>query len=265
MRLFFGSGASQYIPTELDALPNKQAQPVATSLLRVLLPVARRVSEGFTSAAEPPGPVALSASQPWLAHVIDGDGIAESEAATKLALAYMKANRQGRLRYFLMAVKCALHQANLSAGSAVSGRAAACGARNTAALGARRDGMQEAARADSERAAHRQLCATTTRLFKFMISDYYAEFCASLASLTDRLAVVAGEGDPGARCKWERLSALYGPGVFPEGLLEVLNGGLGRWEHRVLGAGDLPTQTDYAAACARSCSGGCWSWTSTRR
>ena len=226
VRLWLEPGAGVHVPTELDALSNKTARVLATSLLQVLLPVIEDVSAGYTAAAP-----AAEAPEQWFMHVLVGDGINTNQAAARIVLAYMRQHQPAKLRYFMLTVKCALHQAQLSVTSAVCGRAAALGARNTAALCAGDNALEDAQRLDHS--AHRIICATTTRLFKYLIRDYYTDFCASLASLTSRLVVAAGEDDPIARRKWEDLARLYGEGVFPPGLLDALNLGLDRWEHRV--------------------------------
>ena len=239
VRLWLARGAGLHVPTELDALSNKTARVLATSLLRVLLPVIETVSAGYTAVAS-----AVGAPEQWFVHMLVGDGVPTSQAAAKIVLAYMRQHKPASLRYFMFTTKCALHQAQLSAASAVSGRAAALGARNTAALCAGDNALEDAQRIDNS--AHRLICATTTRLAKYLIRDYYTDFCASLACLTSRLVVAAGEDDPAAKRKWADLERLYGEGVFPRGLLAILNLGLDRWEHRVL-PGDLAASAPDAS------------------
>ena len=79
-----------------------------------------------------------------------------------------------RLRYFLIVIRCASHQANLAVTSAVTGRAACTAARcaRPAALCARQD--------DDSESPHRTVCGAIVRLFKYMISDYYTDFAANL-------------------------------------------------------------------------------------
>ena len=87
--------------------------------------------------------------------------------------------------------------------------------------------------ADGPHAAHRQVCGAIVRCFKYLINDYHVEFTGSLLALVQRLHISAGLPDAATTRRWRGMEALYGSGVFPEGLLDVLNMGASRWEHRV--------------------------------
>ena len=78
------------------------------------------------------------------------------------------------------------------------------------------------------------------RLIKYLIPVYYDELFAALVSHVDKLQIVSGAtaaagsaGVASARRAALSLEALYGEGVFPQGLLQVLNAGYDRWEHWV--------------------------------
>ena len=91
----------------------------------------RRLSEPVCSALESLG---LS-ERPWLIHLLVGDGVGTNEAAAKILIAWLRAQPwAARVRYFLLVVKCANHQANLAIGSAVSGKTALAGSRYAGSL-----------------------------------------------------------------------------------------------------------------------------------
>jgi hypothetical protein len=163
-----------------------------------------------------------------------GDGVNTNEKAARILLASVRKHcLEHRFRYFLMVVKCANHQTNLSLGSAVSGRAALAAAENTIAFsGASIETRQQASRPD---APHRNSCGAIVRLFKFLMSDYYTDFYANLQDLVRKVTLV--ESSPlreEHRVKWLGLRHLYGDGVFPPGLLECLNGVPCEWSHCLL-------------------------------
>ena len=89
-------------------------------------------------------------------------------------------NYEGGLRYFIMVVKCASHQANLTVASAVNGRAACVGAEGASPT-TTSSGEAWFARAKSAKSfAGRQVCGAIVRLTKYLISDYHAEFAANI-------------------------------------------------------------------------------------
>ena len=121
--LYMESRERVRFPTELHALSNKSAAVLATSLDLILRDVLGQVTKGLSGAAV--------GEQPWVVHVLVGDGVATNFAAARTLWARCKS--QGHpargVLYFLMVVKCSSHQANLSIGCAVSGRAAAVGSK----------------------------------------------------------------------------------------------------------------------------------------
>ena len=129
-RVVFSPDRSVSLFSELEALADKRAGTLATSLLGVLRRVAAPVAEGFSTAAAP-------SALRWLFHVVVGDGLSTNEAAVKLVLADVERDSLPGLTYFVMSVKCCAHQCNLAVSSAVQGRGALCSAQHTAAHGRR--------------------------------------------------------------------------------------------------------------------------------
>ena len=197
--------------TELDPLADKTARTLATSLWGVLRPIGQVVGEIFARRAD--------AQRPWLVHIVVADGLDTNIAAAKVVLAW--AQREpfpNALRYLLICIKCASHQANLVTVSAVSGRAAL--------LGGGLSVMQGSVSGFAERNA----CAAIVRLFKFLMTDYAADFAANLQDWVGSLSACAPSRERNLQVeKWRKLEQLYGPGVFPPRLLEFLNCGLGEW------------------------------------
>ena len=218
---------------ELHPLADKTAKVLATSLHKVLRDVSATIAEGFGGVRQ----TASSgfggdrpAESPWFLHILVGDGIATNEAACKILLAWVRSTSLDGLRYFVMSVKCASHQANLAVAAAVCGRAALAGAHNSAALGDLPLRCRHLA--DRSDSAARCVCGAIVRFFKFLVSDYYSDFLANLHDIVGQLS--ARELSPERqenREKWLGMQSLYGEGVFPPGLLDALNGGVGDWVH----------------------------------
>jgi hypothetical protein len=209
---------------ELHPLGDKMASTIATSLRQVLQAVVGAVADGF--GAQRP------ASAPWLMHILVGDGVASNEAAARVLLAWVRRDGlpQG-LRYFVVVVKCASHQANLVIGSSVAGRAALVAAQQSASLG-------DAPWAQRPLAAQRLMaadpCGAIVRFYKFLVSDYYGEFLKNLQDIVGSMrACFRSPQREDQRARWERLHQLYGESALPRQLLDFLNCGLDAWEHCV--------------------------------
>ena len=120
------------------------------------------------------------------------------------------------VRYFLLLSKCGTHQAALSAKNGVMGRAAASAAEDA---GEGRD--------------FEGVTANAVRLFKYLVSQYYEDFQASVTRwVHDTLDLVlpndashsAAESQPqaaGGQPQAARLQALYTKHVIPDDLLEL--------------------------------------------
>jgi len=145
-------GIDFQVPTELEALGNKSAATLCSSFERLV--------QLFIGSVLPKMP-ATGGNFTWFIHIMIGDGIATNEAAAKLLLACMRgaSDMAKRARYFLILVKCANHQVALTATNAVIGDIgkAAAGTTN----------------------AHESVTATSVRLFKYSMTEYYEEFLRS--------------------------------------------------------------------------------------
>ena len=143
-------------PCELEALGNKSAATLTTSHERLL----RSVVAGVLPQPQAGGLPQAQAAGPevWIWHVVIGDGIGANEAAGKTLWACV---RQRPLapgaRYFLVVMKCVTHQTGLTARSSVMGRAAAMGA--------------------GEGELYKALTGVASRLFKYVICDYFRRVC----------------------------------------------------------------------------------------
>ena len=128
---------------ELDALADKTAQVLATSLHKAFMIAAGTVATALGAAA--------MTQRPWFIHIVVGDGIPTNTAACKILLAWKRRDPLPHgLLYFLVCVKCASHQANLAVAAAVCKRPALAGAHNSADLGERPLAQRHlAGRADS--------------------------------------------------------------------------------------------------------------------
>ena len=214
-------------PSELHPLANKTAAVLATSLRQVLLQVVECIGVALNMSATNNNDV-----RAWLLHILVSDGLNTNEAAAKILRAWLLADPLGhRLRYFVILVKCANHQANLVVGSVVEGRAAVVANNNAARqLGARPfDRRGAVLRQDS---AASGVCGAIVRLFKYLMNDYYSEFLANLADVVAGLRFVdAVPPQEDASNLWADLHTLYGESVLPRALLHYLNTGLGQFVH----------------------------------
>ena len=184
------------VATELEALGDKTAATLATSFERLLRSVCSRI---LTQ------PQAGSA-ETWIFHMLVGDGIPTNEAAAKLLLACIaqKALAPGT-RYLLMVVKCATHQAALSAKSAVEGRAAKV--------------------AGGE--LWKSISGVSVRLYKYVINDYFEEFVAAVRTwLLEKLVMQKhDEMDEAGIAEARAVQNLYTQHVIPDSMLRLWNNG----------------------------------------
>ena len=217
----------RFVPTELCALASKRADVIATCIYNVLESVAQCLDKGSVAGGACAG---QDGPKPWLAHVLVGDGVGTSEAAAKLVLPWAVRDLTS-FEYFIMVVKCASHQVNLSIGAAVTGAPATIAAGNGLAA---TDPNALAARREARGSQPQQsVCGVVVRLFKYMINMYYDEFYSALRGLVARLAFAEhrSAAAQASADKWEKMAELYGVGVVPGRLLSCLNNGLGSWTH----------------------------------
>ena len=113
------------IPTELEALGDKTASTLATSLERLMRNTIRdtfpkvglNLAERTLLGRVPP--------EIWVTHWLIGDAIPTNDAAARVLWASVQANPLGQpIRYFLGVIRCMTHQTGLSAKSGVIGPAA---------------------------------------------------------------------------------------------------------------------------------------------
>ena len=197
----------------------------------------------------------------WLIHVLVGDAIGTNEAAAKRLCAKAVATPMADgLACHLVVVKRASHQANLAA------KGAAVGIVATVAIAA--TGAEECAKADLATigAAMSQpqmlLCGVLTRIYKFLVLDYFEEFIASLrAWAVSGLQVCDASGERhDAQTHARDLQDLCGEKVLPSGLLANWNNGLQHMEHVALpGPGGETDAATGRTAVARALGREPWS------
>ena len=195
------------LPMELEALGDKSAPTLATSFERVLRSVAASVF---------PQPQ-KGMPEVWVIHVLIGDGIATNEKAAKILWACIEQQQLSPgTRYFLLVLKCVTHQTGLSAKSSVIGRSAATGA-----------GGGE---------LYKTITGVASRLFKYVICDYFEEFVFSVREWVVQKLVVQSaveEEDIAATSAAKALQRLYTEHVVPQDMLRLWNNGFGCMRHRL--------------------------------
>ena len=214
LRLAVGS-RERDVPSELEALGDKTAGTLATSFERIL----RSMASNLWPAALPASP---ETPETWFIHVLVGDGINTNEAAAKILWSCMStAPLSPNVRYFLILVKCATHQAALSAKAMVEGVPAKI--------------------AGGE--LHVSLVGTAVRLFKYVLCDYFEEVCAAVqAWVEETLEVVdSSRADISGQKQTAALHELYTDHVLPNLMLALFNNGLDRMSH-IVGNGKDPVK-----------------------
>ena len=195
------NGQQLEIPTELEALSDKTAATLTTSLERVLRTISAQVLPGI----QEPMDIAL-----WICMVLVGDAIPTNEAAAKgLWSAIAETPLGGRSRFFLAMFKCLVHQAALTTKSAVCGPAAALGDTTGKAL-------------------HETLPGVMVRLYKYLLCDYYEEFVQSTREWVLRSLQLVPHGSSSADGQRQvaQMRALYGDHVISDECLRLFNNGL---------------------------------------
>ena len=195
---------SMEIPTEIEALGDKTAATLATCFENLVRLISARVL-GQQPQAHP---------EVWLVHIIVGDGIATNESAAKSLWSLVKQRPLGPgIRYLLCTLKCGTHQAGLAAKNAVAGRAA------------------EAAGGT----LHEHVCATCTRLYKYIICDYFDDLAFAAHEYVSRFLEVLppSSADPAATGATAGMQALYTKRVIPDEMVALWNNGLCRLCHVV--------------------------------
>ena len=152
----------QEIVTDMEALGDKTAKTLRTSLERVVRMVCGNLH------------LCDRKQELWFAHHLIGDGIATNGAAAKLLWACVQSQPLGfQIRYFLLVVRCATHQAALSAKSGIIGIVAS-------AFGS---------------LLHETITGVAVRLFKYVINEYDEEFCSQVHTWVSADLEVVGPDD----------------------------------------------------------------------
>ena len=234
--LFSSPGDGHPLPVELDALNDKSAITLATALERAVRSAAAVARRGV------PADAVI-----FFSHILVGDGVQTNAAAARiLRVRFDQAPIAPNLRYLVMVVQCANHQANLVIRSSVEQRGATeaalqlqAAARAPLAAPADFPAARKACRAKSE--PHLQASGHIVRIFKYLLNDYHSEFYGALVAHVSTLRFVlrsdmdqaalrlATDGD----AKSVQLEQLYGEDVLQPGVRAVLNGGFDRWWHIV--------------------------------
>ena len=145
-------------------------------------------------------------------HMLVGDGVNTNENSAKRVLQRCLVNLQNNnIEYRLLVWKCSSHQSNLVVMVAIVG----CLMTNVL---------------DSN-----VLCATLSRLYKYLTPAYLDEFTASLRDLVVSSFTMCHDfrSDETERCQEvsRKLVALYGDHVLPHSLIRLRNKDLSRMEH----------------------------------
>jgi hypothetical protein len=155
-------------------------------------------------------------------HLLVGDGVNTNENSAKRVLQRCLVNLQkNNIEYRLLVWKCSSHQSNLVVMVAIVG----CLMTNVL---------------DSN-----VLCATLSRLYKYLTPAYLDEFTASLRDLVVSSFTMCHDfrSDETERCQEvsRKLVALYGDHVLPHSLIRLRNKDLSRMEHLCPEGTDITT------------------------
>ena len=225
-------GVAMDFPSELDPLANKQADTLATSLLRVRDRAIAVVLRGIGD--NPTGEV-------WFWHVIVGDGVSSNGRAGRIIATHARDSPPGagRIHYFLMVIVCAVHMGNLVTKNAVHGPAALLGVRESKAVRCTDDPAAARKEAMGSKSLPFKATKVIVQLYKYLVPQYYDEFYGGLQQAVaqfmvlhrlpqSRAAHCAGLPQAlaaAAQCA-DNLRKLYGPRVLPDDVLACCSGGL---------------------------------------
>lgn len=205
VRLYVGSAEAE-LPwfVELQPLARKDGPTLATAVKRVT----DEVLDCCRSAL-----AATNHKSMRCLHILVGDGVGTNEnVAKRLWRHYQEAHPPGALiDYRLVVLKCASHQSNLAVLVAIAGRL-----------------VKDAAEND-------ELCACLSRMYKYILPSYLAEFTAALrSSVLESFQLhhdMDSEETAAHQRNTERLVALYGDRVLPPEVTMVRNRDIAKMEH----------------------------------
>jgi hypothetical protein len=190
-------------PTELQPLMRKDGSTIATAIVSAVA----GALEAAAAAVD-----ARGARPVTFLHMLIGDGVNTNENAAKKVLQhFMFDQRHPKLKYRLLVWKCASHQANLVVAVAISGKVSG-------------DVLRQS-----------ELCATLSRLYKYLVPSYLPEFSMTLRNLVASTFVMSCDTDSAATVAHQemtkKLVALYGERVLPPELTRIRNRDLGAMQH----------------------------------
>ena len=196
-----GSGVEWF--TELQPLARKDGPTLATAIAAVVQPIIGMAAASYSS--QHPRSFRVL-------HMLVGDGVNTNENASKRVLNhFLNQHPTGRVLYRLLVWRCASHQANLVVVVAIAGKLGGSVLDNS------------------------PLCATLSRLYKFLVPSYLDEFTAQLrnlvASTFELRTDVDSEDSLFHQDRARKLVSLYGHHVLPEELMHIRNRDLCRMEH----------------------------------
>lgn len=205
MSIVFG-GANKKIEwfSELQPLSKKDGPTLATALIKcvsgILGPIAAAIRRG-------------QGKKVRCIHLLVGDGVNTNENGAKRMLHHFLVSQAApsEVQYRLLMWKCSSHQANLVVLVAITGRL-----------------LNDALEGDD-------LCATLSRLYKYLIPAYLEEYTGMLRQhVVERFVLRHDVGSAEAQAQQARtaqLVALYGSAVLPPRLVSIRNGDLTKMEH----------------------------------
>ena len=183
------------LPVELEALANKEATTLATSLQGALRRWWSPLVEAYKSSKR------RTPAEVWLVHCLVGDGIGTNQKAARILWASRGSLRP--IRYFLILGVCLVHQTALSATSGVIGRAA------TTAAAAASDGSK----------VFQDVTATAVRIFKYLVPEYYEDLKTAAYKWAHDEFLSSPPAGAAPTPAPEHLPAAAAPTLAPEGLL----------------------------------------------
>ena len=195
---------------ELQALGRKDAQSVATGLIRVI----RRVLDAWAERSAGP-----SGQSRRLVHIVIGDAVQTNDKAARHLYSHMRPKAgQHNVSYLMVVIKCASHQSNLVVMVAICGSVLAKPSQNCPVAGA------------------------CVRLFKYLIPAYDEEFANALWTYVEKdLDISETPPSADALAHFAAMRELYGEGVLPTEITSWLNCGLGKFQHWCAAGADLAT------------------------
>ena len=199
-------------PAELQPLARKDGPTLATAIIGAV--------KGVLDACDA-GAAARGAKAVTLLHILVGDAVNTNENAAKKVLHHflVAGNLASAIRYRLLVWKCSSHQSNLVVLVAIAG------------------GLV------SKVLEKNELCATLSRLYKYLVPAYLDEFTGALRELVVSSLTLRHDLDSEETKVHQEhsqgLASLYGSKILPPELLDLRNRNLGAMEHVAAAGADI--------------------------